>query len=156
MSVSMDGFIADRDGRFGWSVPGEDQFRFHAEQIADLGGCVLGRKLYETMLPWETDPAMRNTELDTDFAELWSDIPKVVFSRTLDSVQGNARLSERSIRAWSTSGFGVRASSYLSGYRNPGDQQDASGSAEDVYEQRSSTEPLALRRIAVSPELFQM
>jgi dihydrofolate reductase len=94
MSVSVDGFIADRDGAFGWGVPSDEQFRFHLEQVRGLGGCLLGRRLYETMLVWETDPSLRDNE-DTDaFADVWSALPKVVFSRTLDRVQGNARLAE--------------------------------------------------------------
>jgi dihydrofolate reductase len=94
MSVSVDGFIADRDGAFEWSVPSDEQFRFHLEQVRGLGSCLLGRRLYETMLVWETDPSLRDNE-DTDaFADVWSALPKVVFSRTLDSVQGNARLAE--------------------------------------------------------------
>ena len=52
---------------------------------------------YETMLPWETDPSMSDTELGAAFADVWCAIPKVVFSRTLDSVQGNARLAEASV-----------------------------------------------------------
>ena len=67
------------------------------EKVSELGACLLGRKLYETMLPWETDPSMRNDELGAAFADVWSAIPKVVFSRTLDSVQGNARLAEASL-----------------------------------------------------------
>jgi dihydrofolate reductase len=94
MSVSVDGFIADRDGGFGWSVPSDELFRFHLEQVRGLGSCLLGRRLYETMLVWETDPSLRDNE-DTDaFADVWSALPKVVFSRTLDGVQGNARLAE--------------------------------------------------------------
>jgi hypothetical protein len=49
------------------------------------------------MLVWETDPAMRDTELGAAFADVWCALPKVVFSRTLDSVQGNARLAEASV-----------------------------------------------------------
>ena len=56
-----------------------------------------GRKLYETMLVWETDPSMRDSELDAAFADVWCAIPKIVFSRTLDSVQGNARLAQASL-----------------------------------------------------------
>jgi dihydrofolate reductase len=94
MGVSVDGFIADRDGAFGWGVPSDEQFRFHLDQVRGLGGCLLGRRLYETMLVWETDPSLRDNE-DTDaFANVWNALPKVVFSRTLDSVQGNARLAE--------------------------------------------------------------
>ena len=94
MGVSVDGFIADREGAFGWTVPSEEQFRFHIAQVGELGGYLCGRRLYETMLPWETDPSMRDNE-DTDaFADVWSALPKVVFSRTLESVRGNARLAE--------------------------------------------------------------
>ena len=93
MSVSVDGFIADREGAFGWTAPSEEQFRFHIAQTRGLGGYLCGRRLYETMLPWETDPSMRGSELGAAFADLWCAIPKVVFSRTLGSVRGNARLA---------------------------------------------------------------
>jgi len=62
MSVSVDGFIADRAGAFGWSVPNEEQFRFHLAQTRELGGFLCGRRLYETMLVWETDPSLRDEE----------------------------------------------------------------------------------------------
>jgi dihydrofolate reductase len=97
MGVSVDGFIADREGAFAWTVPSEEQFRFHIAQVSELGGFLCGRKLYETMLPWETDPAMRHDEPEAEFADVWCAIPKVVFSRTLDSVQGNARLAVGSV-----------------------------------------------------------
>src|SRR5919108_3456588 len=97
MGVSVDGFIADREGSFEWSAPSEELFRFHTARVRELGGCLLGRRLYETMLVWETDPSMRDSELDAAFADAWCAIPKVVFSRTLDSVQGNARLAEASL-----------------------------------------------------------
>ena len=97
MSVSVDGFIADREGAFDWSVPSEDQFWFHIEQTRELGGFLSGRRLYETMLPWETDPSMRDTAPEAEFADIWSALPKVVFSRTLDSVRGNARLAGASL-----------------------------------------------------------
>ena len=94
MGVSVDGFIADREGAFGWSAPSEELFRFHTALVSELGGCLLGRRLYETMLVWETDPSLREDELGAAFADIWCAIPKVVFSRTLDGVQGNARLAE--------------------------------------------------------------
>jgi dihydrofolate reductase len=86
MSVSVDGFIADRDGGFEWTAPSEELFRFHLEQVSELGGYLLGRRLYETMLVWETDPSMREDELRAAFADVWCAIPKVVFNRTLDGV----------------------------------------------------------------------
>jgi riboflavin biosynthesis pyrimidine reductase len=56
-----------------------------------------GTSLKPTMLVWETDPSLRDNELGAAFADVWCAIPKVVFSRTLDSVQGNARLAEASV-----------------------------------------------------------
>ena len=97
LGLSVDGFIADREGAFNWSAPNEDLFRYHVTQTQELGGFLLGRRLYETMLVWETDPSMRDSELDAAFADAWCTIPKIVFSRTLDSVQGNARLAEASL-----------------------------------------------------------
>ena len=93
MGVSVDGFINGRDGSFDWGVPDEEQFRFHLEQVSELGVCLLGRNLYETMLVWETDSSMRAGELHAEFADVWSAIPKVVFSHSLENVEGNARLA---------------------------------------------------------------
>jgi dihydrofolate reductase len=97
MSTSVDGFIADSEGAFGWGAPSEEQFRFHIAQVGELGGYLCGRRLCQTMLVWETDPSLRDNEPRAAFADLWCAIPKVVFSRTLDSVEGNARLAEASL-----------------------------------------------------------
>src|SRR5216117_1722756 len=96
MSVSVDGFIADREGGFEWTPPSEELL-VSTSRTRELGGYLLGRRLYETMLVWETDPSMRDNELGAAFADIWCAIPKVVFSRTLDSVQGNARLADVSV-----------------------------------------------------------
>ncbi len=97
MGASVDGFIADRAGEFGWTVPGEEQFRFHIEQVRELGFYLAGRRIYETMLAWDTDPSLRDNELGAEFADVWCAIPKIVFSHTLDGVRGNARLAEASL-----------------------------------------------------------
>lgn len=97
MTASVDGFIKDRSGGFDWSAPSDEVFEFHLERVRDLGLHLCGRRLYETMLPWETDPSMRETALDAAFASAWSALPKVVFSRTLTSVAGNARLATGSV-----------------------------------------------------------
>jgi len=97
MGVSVDGFIADREGAFAWSAPNEELFRFHLALVSELGAYLCGRRLYETMLVWDTDPSLRSDEPRAEFADIWCAIPKVVFSRTLDSVQGNARLAEASL-----------------------------------------------------------
>ena len=97
MSVSVDGFINDREGAFEWGAPSDEQFRFHLAQVRELGGYLLGRRLYEAMLVWETDPSLRDNEARSAFADVWCAIPKIVFSHTLDRVQGAARLAEGSV-----------------------------------------------------------
>lgn len=98
MSASLDGFIAGPDGDFHWSAPDEELHRFHNERVRGLGGHLLGRRLYETMVYWETaheDPAA--TDYALEFADIWKALPKVVFSNTLDEVVGNTRLARASI-----------------------------------------------------------
>ncbi|MFD5697611.1 dihydrofolate reductase family protein [Streptomyces lasiicapitis] len=93
MNVSLDGYIVGPDGSFDWSAPDADVFRFWIDEIRDVGVHLMGRRLYETMLYWETadqDPALGDAELE--WAGLWNPLPKVVFSTTLSEVQGNARL----------------------------------------------------------------
>ena len=97
LGVSVDGFIADRQGAFDWGAPSPEQFRFHLEQTRELGVHLCGRAVYETMRVWETDPSLRGTEDEAAFADVWTALPKVVFSRTLDRVEGNARLAEGSL-----------------------------------------------------------
>ncbi len=97
MGVSVDGFINDREGAFAWSAPDDELFRFHTARVSELGAVLCGRGLYETMLVWDTDPSLRDDELGAAFADVWCAIPKVVFSRTLDSVQGNARMAGTSL-----------------------------------------------------------
>ena len=93
MSTSVDGYIKDRDGSFDWSGPSEEQFAVHLEHTRELGAYLCGRRLYESMLVWETDPSLRADELRDAFADVWCALPKIVFSRTLDAVEGNARLA---------------------------------------------------------------
>jgi dihydrofolate reductase len=93
MSSSLDGYIVGPDGRFDWSAPDQDVFRFWIEEIREVDVHLMGRRLYETMLYWET--ADQDATLDDDSREwtaLWKPLPKVVFSTTLSEVQGNARL----------------------------------------------------------------
>jgi dihydrofolate reductase len=93
MGVSLDGFIAGPGGNIDWSVPDEELHRFHNQQTGEIGVHLCGRRLYEVMTYWETadqDPSAADYELE--FARLWQELPKIVFSKTLDSVEGNARL----------------------------------------------------------------
>jgi len=93
MGTSLDGFIAGPDGEIDWSAPDEERHRFHNEQTREVAAHLLGRRLYEEMLYWET--ADRNpsaAEHEIEFARIWRSQPKIVFSRTLEQVEGNARL----------------------------------------------------------------
>ena len=94
MGVSLDGYIAGPDGAFGWTAPDDEVFRFVTDEIREVGVHLLGRRLYETMLYWESadqDPSIDDSM--REWAEIWTALPKVVFSTTLSAVQGNARLA---------------------------------------------------------------
>ncbi len=94
MSVSLDGYIVGPDGGFDWSAPNEEVFRFWIDEIRGLGVHLMGRRLYETMLYWETadqDGSLDDSE--REWTALWNPLPKVVFSTTLSKVQGTARLA---------------------------------------------------------------
>ena len=93
MSASLDGYTVGPDGGFDWTVP-DEVFRFWIDEIREVGVHLMGRRLYETMLYWETadqDPSLGDAE--REWAALWKPLPKVVFSTTLSAVQGNARLA---------------------------------------------------------------
>ena len=93
MTVSLDGFIAGPGGEIDWSAPDEELHRFHNERTRELGAVLCGRRLYEEMVYWETaheNPSL--TEYALEFARIWQELPKVVFSTTLEEVEGNARL----------------------------------------------------------------
>ncbi|MFD5570993.1 dihydrofolate reductase family protein [Streptomyces cadmiisoli] len=94
MSVSLDGYIVGPDGGFDWTAPGDEVFRFWIDEIRDVGVHLLGRRLYETMLYWETaDQDSTLDESELEWTALWKPLPKVVFSTTLSEVQGHARLA---------------------------------------------------------------
>jgi dihydrofolate reductase len=93
MGVSLDGYIVGPDGGLDWTPPDEELFRFVTDEIRGVGVYLMGRRLYETMLYWETadqDPSLDDSRLE--WAAIWKALPKVVFSSTLSAVQGNARL----------------------------------------------------------------
>jgi dihydrofolate reductase len=91
MSMSLDGFVAGPGGDISWGAPDEELHRFHNDRVRQLGGHLLGRRLYETMLYWENeDPTWG--PIEHDFAAIWQPLPKIVYSTTLDEVVGNARL----------------------------------------------------------------
>src|SRR5512143_657423 len=94
MGISLDGYIVGPDGDITAPPPDEEVWRLVKDEIREVGVHLLGRRLYETMLYWETvdhDPPLDDAELE--WAAIWKSLPKVVFSTTLSAVQGNARLA---------------------------------------------------------------
>jgi dihydrofolate reductase len=95
MGVSLDGYIAGSQGEAEWAAPDAELHRFHNEQARELDLHLLGRNLYEVMTYWETaeerNPSAPEHELD--FTRIWKRLPKLVFSKSLDAVEGNTRLS---------------------------------------------------------------
>ena len=93
MTVSLDGYIAGPDGEIDWSEPDEELHRFHNQRVRELGAHLCGRRLYEVMTYWETAEENPDAaEYELEFARIWKKLPKVVFSRTLEKVEGNSRL----------------------------------------------------------------
>ena len=94
LSTTLDGYIVDAGGRIDWSIPDEEVFALALDEVSRLSAHLLGRRLYETMVYWET--ADRDPDLDIDeagFGRLWRALPKLVFSATLSEVVGNAELA---------------------------------------------------------------
>lgn len=81
--TSLDGYVADRDGSFDWSAPDEEVHAFVNDQQRPVGTHLYGRRLYEVMVAWETLPTAGEPPVVADYAQIWRDAEKVVFSRTL-------------------------------------------------------------------------
>jgi dihydrofolate reductase len=96
-NVSLDGFIEDEHGSFEWTEPSDDGFAFITDLVRPVGTYLYGRRLYETMAVWETDPALAaESELRADFADVWQAADKIVYSTTLSAVStAKSRLERR-------------------------------------------------------------
>ncbi|WP_042800330.1 dihydrofolate reductase family protein [Streptomyces sp. C] len=94
MNVTLDGYIAAPGDDIGWSVPSDELFQFWSDQLLATDLSLYGRKLWETMSSyWPTaDQQPSATPAEIEFARRWQDMPKVVFSSTVDEVDWNTRL----------------------------------------------------------------
>jgi dihydrofolate reductase len=81
---SLDGYIEDEQGRFDWAAPDAEVHRFVNDLTRPVGTFLFGRRMYETMAVWETDPGLATGSEETrDFAGIWQAADKIVYSRTL-------------------------------------------------------------------------
>lgn len=100
LNTSLDGFVADRDGKFDWTPSNEEVHRFHGDQLRSVSAVLYGRRIYELMQFWDRldlEPSV--PEYIQDFTQVWREKPKIVFSTTLKSVGPNARLAGTDLAA---------------------------------------------------------
>jgi dihydrofolate reductase len=94
--ASLDGYIEDVDGGFAWAEPDEEVHAFINDLERPVATYLYGRRLYETMVAWETMPLAGEPRSIQEFAEIWRRAEKIVYSRTLDSVASARTRVERS------------------------------------------------------------
>ena len=111
-NVSLDGFIEDDRGDFEWTAPSDEVLGYITDLVRPLRTHLYGRRLYETMAVWESDPALASrSELMADFAHVWQAADKVVYSTKLEAVfTARSRLERRfdagAVRAIKAAGTG--------------------------------------------------
>lgn len=98
--VSLDGYIEDKSGNFDWAEPDEEVHRFINDLERGAGTHLYGRRMYEMMVVWETDPSLSaKSPILRDFAEIWQAADKIVFSRKLEAVSTTRTRIERAFDA---------------------------------------------------------
>jgi dihydrofolate reductase len=97
MITSVDGYVSDTDGNFGWGVADQEVHDFINEYAKSIGTYLYGRRMYETMVFWETAHANpEHPPFIVDFARTWQAADKIVYSTTLDEVASERTRLERS------------------------------------------------------------
>jgi dihydrofolate reductase len=113
-NVSLDGYTEDEHGSFDWTAPDDELFVFITDLVRPVGTYLYGRRMYDTMAVWETDPALAaQSELMADFAKVWQAASKVVYSTTLDATSTARTRLERSFDPDSVREMKASASSDL-------------------------------------------
>ena len=128
-NVSLDGFLEDESGAFDWSVPDEQVHAFWNEHERQIGTSLYGRRMYETMRVWESDDWMTDAPpVVREYAEIWRDTDKIVYSTSLTDVSTSRttierqfepeavrRLKETSVADLSIGGAGIAAEAFRHG-----------------------------------------
>jgi dihydrofolate reductase len=95
-NATLDGWTEDARGGFDWSEPDDEVFTFFTDLLRPVGTFLYGRRMYETMAVWETDPALAaQSDLMAEFAKVWQAADKVVYSKTLAGVATDRTVLER-------------------------------------------------------------
>jgi dihydrofolate reductase len=96
--MSLDGFVADQDGNFGWAAPDEEVHSFVNDLERPVGTYLYGRRMYEVMVYWETaDTIADQPPFIRDFAKIWQAADKIVYSTTLETVSSARTRIERDL-----------------------------------------------------------
>jgi len=93
--TSLDGYLADEEGNFDWAMPDEEVHTFINDLERPVGTHLYGRRMYETMVYWETAHTVADHPVEQDFAEIWRAAEKVVYSKTLETVSSARTRIER-------------------------------------------------------------
>lgn len=95
-NTSLDGYTEDQDGKFDWTEPSDEYFRFITNLVRATRTHLYGRRMYESMRVWETDPKLAaESPLRRDFAEVWQAANKIVYSKTLETTATRKTQLER-------------------------------------------------------------
>jgi dihydrofolate reductase len=94
--TSLDGYVADEDGNFQWAAPDEEVHAFVNDLERPIGTYLFGRRMYETMVYWETAHTLPDQlPVERDFTEIWQAADKIVYSQTLETVSSAKTRIER-------------------------------------------------------------
>src|SRR5438132_3499224 len=94
--TSLDGYVADEDGKFDWAAPDEEVHAFVNDLERPVGTYLYGRRMYEVMVAWETPHTLADqSPVTQDFAEIWQAADKIVYSKTLESIASARTRIER-------------------------------------------------------------